>query len=94
MDIQRKPHPAEGKNISSMIKKHSSCPKKQVTVWLLVHTRSPEMSEYFFAGLNDGGASMVLSESYVIAIITSMVLAQTKLYDPSYKQWCYMKHVT
>ena len=25
-------------------------------------TSNPEMSEYFFAGLNDGGASMVLSE--------------------------------
>ena len=61
---------------------------------LLVRTRSPEMSEYFFAGLNDGGASMVLSESYMIAILPSMVLSQTKLHDPSYKQWCYMKHVT
>jgi len=33
---------------------------------MLVRTKSPEMSEYFFAGLNDGGASMVLSESYRI----------------------------
>jgi hypothetical protein len=34
----------------------------QVKVGLLVHTNSPEMSEYFLAGLKDGGASMVLSE--------------------------------
>jgi hypothetical protein len=36
----------------------------QVKVGLLVHTNSPEMSEYFLAGLKDGGASMVQSEKY------------------------------
>jgi hypothetical protein len=29
---------------------------------MMVHTRRPEMSEYFLAGLKDGGASMVLSK--------------------------------
>jgi hypothetical protein len=45
------------------------------------------MSEYFFAGLNDGGASMVLSESYMIAIFPSMVLSQSYMV-PS--ETCYM----
>jgi hypothetical protein len=52
------------------------------------------MSEYFFAGLNDGGASMVLSENDMVAIFPSMVLSQTKLHNASYKQWCYLKHIT
>jgi hypothetical protein len=58
-------HPAEKKDIKSSTTRNtkSYCLRDKVTVWLLAHTRSPEMSEYFFAGLNEGGASMVLSET-------------------------------
>jgi hypothetical protein len=35
----------------------------QTKVGMIVHTRRPEMSEYFLAGLKDGGASMVLSKT-------------------------------
>jgi hypothetical protein len=39
-------------------KKHT---QELLNLGMMVHTSRPEISEYFLAGLNDGGASMVLS---------------------------------